>query len=117
MRRPLKGRTVKGLTFIKPASPYQGNSRKWEVRCYCGKTFVAWASNIIAKKQRTKSCGCLYRKTRGKTKHWEFREVTYKGETRLLIDLLKETEVKRDTLYNRLFRYGWSVEKAMETAV
>lgn len=44
---------------------YLGKS-KWECSCECGNTYVATASNL--KTGKTKSCGCLYRETRGKSR-------------------------------------------------
>lgn len=45
------------------------------------------------------------------------RPIEYNGRTVLVCDLAKEVGIPQDVLKNRIFRYGWSVEKAVSTAV
>lgn len=42
---------------------------------------------------------------------------TYKNKTQLLIELAEEYNINYRTLHNRIFRLGWSIEKALTTPV
>lgn len=48
-----------------------------------------------------------------RTTHW----ITYKGKTMCLTDWANEYNINRYTLYCRLYRSGWSIDKALETPV
>lgn len=41
--------------------------------------------------------------------------ITYKGETKTLAEWAVEKGLKYDVLYSRINRYGWSIEKALDT--
>lgn len=43
--------------------------------------------------------------------------ITYKGKTQLLKDWSKELSISENTLYGRLNRSGWTVERAFETPI
>lgn len=43
--------------------------------------------------------------------------VTYRGETKALIEWAEITGINRYTLFGRIFKYGWAVDLAMETPV
>lgn len=41
--------------------------------------------------------------------------ITYKGVTKPLVEWSQETNIKPETLYQRIYRLGWSIEKALTT--
>jgi uncharacterized protein YjcR len=43
------------------------------------------------------------------------RYITYKNETKLLIEFAEMFNINPSTLSKRIFRSGWSVEDALET--
>lgn len=45
------------------------------------------------------------------------RVITYKGRTQFVIDWAKEYKIRYCTLWVRLYRDGWSIEKALTTPV
>jgi hypothetical protein len=42
-------------------------------------------------------------------------KIAHKGETKTIAEWAKEKGIKYDVLYSRLNKYGWSIEKALET--
>ncbi len=42
---------------------------------------------------------------------------TYKNKTQLLIEWVKETKIPYSTLWNRIFRLSWPIEKALTTPI
>jgi hypothetical protein len=42
---------------------------------------------------------------------------TYKGKTQLVVEWAKEYNIPYRTLWSRLYKYGWSMEKALTTPV
>lgn len=45
------------------------------------------------------------------------RYETYRGRTRLVIEWAEEYHMSYKTLYSRLYKYGWSIEKALNTPI
>ncbi len=45
------------------------------------------------------------------------RYITYKGKTQILIDWCNELNLLYETIRNRLYLYGWSIEEAFETPI
>lgn len=43
------------------------------------------------------------------------RTITYKGKTQTIAQWAEETGIKYTTLWQRIYRYNWSIEKAMAT--
>jgi hypothetical protein len=43
--------------------------------------------------------------------------ITYKGKTQCLSAWAEEYNIRKDTLWRRLYKYGWSIEKALTTSV
>jgi len=43
--------------------------------------------------------------------------ITHNGETRLLVELSEEYRINYSTLYDRIYRLGWSPKKALTTPV
>lgn len=41
--------------------------------------------------------------------------ITYKNKTKTISEWARETGINKNTIWARLFRYGWSVEKALST--
>lgn len=43
------------------------------------------------------------------------KHITYNGETKTIAEWAEAKGIKYDVLYSRLKKYGWSVEKSLET--
>lgn len=60
------------------------------------------------------NCRWVTMKTQANNKRWN-RHITYNGETHNIKEWSELTGIKYTTLYERLFTYKWSVERALTT--
>lgn len=56
-------------------------------------------------------------RTQQNRNHRGNKHITFDGQTKILIEWAEEMGINFDTLWNRIYRYGWSVEEALITPV
>lgn len=62
------------------------------------------------------NCRWVTRKEQNRNKR-NNRLITYKGKTQCLIEWAEEYNINYDTLWCRIYKYGWPIEKALTTPV
>lgn len=96
---------------------------KWKNSC---RNFYAWAQEsgykkglTLERKDVTKgyspdNCCWIHYKRQAYNKHNSIK-ITYKGETRCLGEWARILGINYDTLYDRIFKWRWEIERAFET--
>jgi len=122
-RHDLKGKRFGRLTALRPTSKRAGGCIIWECRCDCG-TYALVRSVHLARpgKDVTRSCGCLAVEMAGHRVQAigsvkNPRRVTAFGETLTVAEWAKRTGMAPSTLADRLYRHGWTVERALTEPV
>jgi hypothetical protein len=88
---------------------------KWSLeQGYDGKLTIDRVDNNIG--YSAENCHYVdYKKQNRNTRQNNF--ITYKGETLCFSDWSDKLSIPRITLFSRIYRSGWSIEKAFETPV
>lgn len=116
--RDLTGMVFGNLRVIKRVKSDRWGQSMWLCYCNrCGNETIVRGGMLTRKDKPTRSCGCLQKEAVRKANTKVFNVFEYKGETLSLTQLSEKYNIPYHTLFARIRKWNWTLEKSLETPV